>query len=281
MYKALNPGAIGISAPYLDDAIEAAERALFHAVEISPQEIAGMPAGDVLQKLQSANMKAAAWGLPGPWRGTDEEHAELLKTLPELAEKCANIGCTRVGTWILPASDELPFQENWDWHVARLKPLAAILHEHGCSLGLEYVGPKTARSGKKYEFVYDMVGMLDLAAAVGPNVGLLLDSWHWYTAHETADQVRALSPNAVVQVHVNDAPNGIAVDDQLDNRRELPGATGVIDIVAFLVALKSIGYEGPVTPEPFSQELRDMQSDEDRLEAIGYAMDKIWKDAGL
>jgi sugar phosphate isomerase/epimerase len=281
MYKALNPGVVGVSAPTLDDVIEAAERCLFHAVEVNPVEVAAIPTVDVIQKLEAAKMRAAAWGLPGPWRGTDEDHAGVIASLPKLAESCAAVGCNRVYTWITPASDDLTFEENWDWHVARLKPLAEILDQHGCRLGLEYVGPKTSRASKKHEFVYNMEGMLKLAAAVGPNVGLMLDAWHWYTANETADQLRALSPNAVVHVHVNDAPKGLERDEQLDHKRELPGATGVIDIVAFLVALKSIGYDGPVTPEPFNQGLRDLPSDEDRLEAIGYAMDKIWVEAGL
>jgi sugar phosphate isomerase/epimerase len=281
MYKALNPGVIGVNAQTLDDAIEAAEAALFHAVEINPVEIASIPGEDVLQKLQNADMKAAAWGLPGLWRGTEAEHRRVIEDLPDLAEKCAAIQCFRVYTWILPSSETLSFEENWKWHVDRLTPIAKILNEHGARLGLEYVGPLTARSGKKFEFVFDMEGMLKLAAAIGPNVGLMLDSWHWYTANETVEQIERLKDRNVVHVHVNDAPTGIEREMQVDHRRELPGATGVIDIVGFLKALKSIGYDGPITPEPFNQGLRDLPSDEDRLEAIGYAMDKIWKQSGL
>jgi sugar phosphate isomerase/epimerase len=281
MYKALNPGMIGVTAPTLDDAIEAAESALFHAVEIDPYEISNIPAEDVLQKLQSAKMRAAAWGLPGLWRGTEPENKKVLSELPALAEKCSAIDCKRVYTWIGPGSDSFTFEENWKWHVDTLTPIAQILAEHDCRLGLEYVGPKTSRAGRKYEFVHDMSGMLDLCDAIGPNVGLMLDSWHWYTSHETLDQVRALTNQQAVHCHVNDAPVGIDADHQSDGKRELPGATGVIDIAGFLNALKSFGYDGPITPEPFNQGLRDMPSDEDRLEAIGYAMDKIWKLAGF
>ena len=34
--------------------------------------------------------------------------------------------------------------------------------------------------------------------------------------------------------------------------------TGVIDIAGFLQALQEIGYDGPVTPEPFKKELADL-----------------------
>ena len=37
--------------------------------------------------------------------------------------------------------------------------------------------------------------------------------------------------------------------------RRLPGATGVIDIAGFLQTLREIGYDGPVTPEPFEKRL--------------------------
>ncbi len=57
---------------------------------------------------------------------------------------------------------------------------------------------------------------------------------------------------------MNEAPKGIPVDQQVDNRRGLPGATGVIDLKTFLGAMVQIGYDGPVLCEPFSQEPRQM-----------------------
>ena len=40
--------------------------------------------------------------------------------------------------------------------------------------------------------------------------------------------------------------------------RDLPCATGVIDLKTFLGALVKIGYDGPVRAEPFKAELRKM-----------------------
>lgn len=50
----------------------------------------------------------------------------------------------------------------------------------------------------------------------GPNAGLLLDSWHWHTSLGTVDELRALTNDQVVYVHVNDAPPGIPVEEQYD-----------------------------------------------------------------
>jgi sugar phosphate isomerase/epimerase len=80
---------------------------------------------------------------------------------------------------------------------------------------------------------------------------------------------------------VNDAPVGIDVDAQLDNVRRLPGETGVIDIAGFLQALAQIGYDGPVVPEPFSQRLRDLPSDADRIQVAGESMVQIFALAGI
>jgi sugar phosphate isomerase/epimerase len=84
-----------------------------------------------------------------------------------------------------------------------------------------------------------------------------------------------------VYVHVNDAPAGRPKDEMKDSPRELPGATGVIDIAAFLQALQEIGYDGPVTPEPFSELLKTIDSPEEKVRITGDSMRKIWSQAGL
>ena len=92
--------------------------------------------------------------------------------------------------------------------------------------------------------------MLGLAAAVGTgNVGLLFDTWHWYTCRSAIDDVRKLSVSDVVYVHINDAPAGIDPYEQIDNIRCLPAETGVIPLTELMQILTEIGYEGPVTPE--------------------------------
>ena len=45
------------------------------------------------------------------------------------------------------------------------------------------------------------------------------------------------------------------VDEQLDDARQLPGTTGVIDLNGFLRALERIGYDGSVAVEAFDRRL--------------------------
>jgi sugar phosphate isomerase/epimerase len=103
----------------------------------------------------------------------------------------------------------------------------------------------------------------------------MLDSWHWYTAHETEADLLSLRNADVVCCHLNDAPKGIPVDQQVDNRRDLPAATGVIDLKGFLGGLVKIGYDGPIMAEPFRPELSRMPRDE-ALAAVAAAMKKAF-----
>ena len=107
------------------------------------------------------------------------------------------------------------------------------------------------------------------------NVGVVLDSWHWYRAGDTAQEILALKPSDVVSVDLNDAPAGVPIDQQIDGKRELPAATGVIDVKTFLSLLKSIGYNGPVRAEPFNEPLRRMAPD-DALKTTVAALDKAF-----
>ncbi len=285
MYKALCPYAIGVHPRTLEDALRAAQSGRFQGVEFSPAEIADrvevQGAEEVKALFAEAGVRPAAWGLPVEWRGAEETWRQGLAELPRLAQAAAAIGGARVSTWLLPGSDTREYAENYQFHLDRFTPIARILADHGCSLGLEFIGPKTLRDSLRHPFVYRMEDMLALGREIGPNVGLLLDCWHWYTSGGTPEALRALTPAQVVYVHVNDAPAVVPVDEQRDNTRALPGETGVIPIADFLQALAQIGYDGPVTPEPFKKELADLPSDQSRLETVGAAMDRIFAQAGL
>ena len=284
MFKGLSPGAIGVRTGSLDEALAAAKTGGFGGVEFSPSEVAGLVdshgAEAARARFTEAGIKPAGSGLTVDWRGSEEQWREGLADLPRLAKAAAAVGGTRVSTWVMPCSNDRPFEENYQFHIARFAPIAQILGDHGVSLGLEFIGPKTLWASQKYPFIHTLPDMLAMGRDIGPNVGLLLDCWHWYTSHGTMEELTSLTPAQVVYVHVNDAPAGVAIDEQRDNTRALPGATGVIDIAGFLQALKGIGYDGPVVPEPFV-DLSGLPSDEARLQKVGAAMDDIWQKAGL
>jgi sugar phosphate isomerase/epimerase len=284
MYKALSPGTIGVQATTLQDAIAAAQQGGFEGVEFNVREVADLVdqhgAAYVKGLFAEANLKPAGWGVGIDWR-SETKWQQGLSELPRLAAAAAAIGCPRALSGVMPGSNDYAFEENYRMHVERFTPIARILADNNCWLGLEFISPKTLRDSLRYPFLYTMGEVLDLGSKIGSNVGVLLDIWHWYTSYGTLEQIRALRPEQVVYVHVNDAPAGIHVDQQMDLVRDLPGATGVLDIVGFLHALRDIGYDGPVTPEPFKKELKDLPSDAERLKVVSAAMDAIFQQAGL
>ena len=278
MFTCLSPGAIGISAG-LERGIQLAKDAGFQGVEVPIGEVANLLDEIGTERVDNLFRKngilPGGWGLPVEWRSDEERWRKDLEQLPRLAKAGQAIGCVRTATWVMPCSNSMSYSEYWDFAVARFTPIAKILRDHGCSLGLEFIGPKTLWTSQKYEFVHTMDKMLELGAAIGPNVGLLLDCWHWYTAHHTVAEVEALKPEQVVYVHVNDAPVGIPVDEQIDSVRDLPGATGVIDLVGFLRGLKKIGYQGPITPEPFHKPTAALPAEE-AARVTAAALNKVW-----
>ena len=63
----------------------------------------------------------------------------------------------------------------------------------------------------------------------------------------------------------------------------LPMETGVIDLAGFMRALREMGYDGPVMPEPFSQRINDLAATDPEAAARDAArsMDALWRAAGL
>ena len=262
MYASLGPGHIGISGT-LEEQAEMAKRHGFKGLDLSPGEVAdaGGPE-EVKALLAEKDLKPGAWSLPFmPYMVNEEEWKSGLDDIKALAETAAAVDAKRAIMWILPSHDELDFDANFAHHVERFKPIAEILAANGVKLGLEFVGPKTARS-KKHEFLYDLAGALKLAEAVGNGTGVLLDSFHWYTSGGTLETLQGLKNEQIVHVHVNDGRAGRERDEQLDGERRLPGAEGVIDIKAFIEGLKAANYDGPVTAEPFDQELNSLPQEE-------------------
>jgi sugar phosphate isomerase/epimerase len=164
--------------------------------------------------------------------------------------------------WIFPGSETYSYDENIDFHVRRFQPIARLLADHNIRLGLEFIGPQTSLEQFKHPFIRSIGSTLELANAIGPNVGLLVDAWHWHAAGGTRDDLKLLTRDNLVHIHVNDAPEGIPINELIDNRRKLPCTTGVIDIDGFMQGLANASYDGPVTAEPFDPEINALPHDE-------------------
>jgi sugar phosphate isomerase/epimerase len=278
----LSCGAIGVKANQVE-AIAYASKYGFDAVDADGRYLGGLSESD-LKRLQD-DMRAkkvvfSSAGLPVEFRKDDAAFAESFKTFAGYVAGLKRAGVERVTTWISPMSDDTTYISNFRSHSKRLREVAHVLADNGMRLGLEYVGPKTLWASKRYQFVHTMAEMKDLLTGIAtPNSGFVLDSWHWYTSGETKTDLLTLRARQVVSVDLNDAPAGIPVDQQVDSKRELPAATGVIDVKTFLGALKEIGYDGPVRAEPFNEAVRRMPPDQ-AITATKAALDKAFAELG-
>lgn len=257
----LNPGMIGVSANQRQ-AIEYAAEHQFEAVACMAGELAGASDSerrDLQARLESASLSWDAAGLPVDFRQDEDTFKRGLEDLKAQVQAMESVGATRMGTWIMPTHAHLSYRENFALHRDRLRQCADIAGERGVRLGLEYVGPKTLMARDKFSFIRTLKEVRELIAAIDrDNVGVVLDSFHWYCAEDSKEDLLALTDADVVTVDINDAREDLTRDEQVDNTRHLPLATGEIDLKTFMQALVTIGYTGPVRAEPFNQALNDM-----------------------
>jgi len=265
MTMCLTPGSVGVQANQMET-IQFGHDYGYEAVQPFGDQLAAMSPAQLDECNGKRKAYRLAWGQSGltvDFRKDEETFKKDLAALPPIAAALQKAGASRVGTWISPNHDSLPSLANLKQHAARLRQVARILGDHGQRLGLEYVGPKTLWTAKRYPFVHSMAENRELLAEIGTqNVGFVLDTWHWYTAGESTKDLESLTNSEIVCIDLNDAPAGIAVDQQIDSKREIPMATGVIDTAGFLNALHKLGCDAPVRCEPFNAALRARPKEE-------------------
>lgn len=284
MYKNMNPVSLGIRAT-LSEVVELALLGGFEGIETNLPEVAALAEGQGFRYVQSifesAKLKIGTWRLPVNWQDDDEAFEADLVKLANYAELAKKLDATQTTTTVAAACDERPFRDNFEWHCERFRRIADVLAPHDCRLGLAFDGKTKAREGKEYEFIHSLDALAQLASGVGaPNVGLVLDSFHLYASGGAIEEISKLKSEQVVAVLVNDATEGVALEELSAEDRLMPGVTGAINAVEFVKELHKIGYEGPVTLDPSSRRARQM-SREQAARKAGETIEQLWKDGGL
>lgn len=268
-------GAVGSDEAFLD----LAGRYGFTSVDLDPSEMVGRHGVEGVRSLLSQHgVRLGSILLPVEWRTSEEQFRSDLVGLAARLDTAARLGAANFWTYLFPSVDEWP-GPFMAVAVRRLRLIAQLLEAFGLPLAMEFLGPRDLRARWKHPFVWNMDQTLDWIGAIDrPNVGLLIDSFHWHTAgHTTADLLK-LDLRRVVHVHLGDAPATPA--DQLpDDDRLYPGE-GAIDLVGFLKALQELGYRGIVAQEVLSpRPVTD--STETLLERSRRGFDRVFQAAGL
>ncbi|MDR6554798.1 sugar phosphate isomerase/epimerase family protein [Paenibacillus qinlingensis] len=259
--------------------IELAAKNGFQAVDIDAVSLVEAHTVAGARELLAKNgLVVGSIGLPVEWRSTEEVFREGLPKLAQAAEAAAALGCTSCCTYVLPSTD-LGAAHFMALATRRLRTCAQILGAYGIRLGLEFVGPHHLRTRWQNPFIWTIDETLDWIDAIGErNVGLLFDSYHWYTNGGTVADIEKLRADQIVHVHINDAPD-VPVEEVLDNGRVYPGE-GVIDLAGFLQGLQRIGYTGAVAQEILTAEA-PTASPESLVERSKAGFDKVYAAAGI
>jgi sugar phosphate isomerase/epimerase len=283
MQMHLSCGALGIQASQRQ-AVDLAAKHGFDVIDADGKYLGGLSDAELQDLLGYMKTHKIGWamaGLPVEFRRDEATFSAGMADFPAYTRGLTRAGVNSVTTWVKPSSNELAYLANFKLHTARFREIARVLDAAGLRIGIEYVGPKTAWASQRYPFIHSMAELRELIAEIGrPNVGLVMDSWHWYHAGDGGADIAALQARDVISVDLDDAPAGIPKDQMVDGKRELPAATGIIDAKTFLQSLKRIGFSGPVRAEPFNDAVRHLQPD-DAAEAAAAALHKAFAAADI
>lgn len=124
-----------------------------------------------------------------------------------------------------------------------LRHLGAIAATHEVRVALEFLG-----------FADCSVDTLDACWRVvqrvnRPNVGFILDTFHFYAGNSSLKSIAALDPRKLFMVHLNDVMPGPRA--RLHDARRLYPGDGVLPLAPLLRALRAIGYAGLFSVEIF------------------------------
>ena len=200
-----------------------------------------------------------------PFGGEDAEFKGKLSQLSDDAAFCSAIGCNKMMLVLSPAAPR-PKDEHRKVVVDRLGPIAEILQKSNIRLGLEFLGPLYMRTGAgrdgapRHPFIWTLPETVALAKDIGPNIGAILDVWHWYHSGGTVPDILATDKARIVHLHLSDAQERPPAE-VLDNQRLMPGE-GIVNLVGFLQALKKIGYQDGISPEPLGRIPKDMAAED-------------------
>ena len=284
MYKNLSPKALGITGRQ-SEIIELALTYGFRGLELDIHDFLKRVEHHGLEHttrfIRSAQIKIGGFELPVRWRGDEALFRADLAKLEEQAGLASAAGARNCHTLVWPASDTLPYHENFELHRRRLGEIAGVLDKHQIRLGVGLLAAPSHRREKQFQFIHEADALLTLLKTVGhKNLGLMLDTWNWRYGGGTLEMIRSLGATNIVSVHLADGPAGADPAAITEEQRLLPSPDGDVGILGALGLLNELGYRGPVTPMPHPKCFTGMTRDA-IVQKCGNILEELWKAIGL
>jgi 2-keto-myo-inositol isomerase len=175
-----------------------------------------------------------------------EDYAKIKSECEELCRVASEIDCPFVvvvpGKLPVDASEDLIVEES----VRVLDELADTAEKFNVGLAFEFLG-QTDCSVQTLGLADEIVKKVNR-----PNIGLVLDSFHFYAGGSTFESIDALNPEKIFIFHINDAEDR-PKEELNDSHRLLPGL-GILPLREIKAAFDRIGYDGVASVEIFRPE---------------------------
>jgi len=229
----------------LETDVQAAVAAGFDYVEIWKSKLGHGPIKDLftgtgVRPLSINSIEHITFRDADAYEGIKQECRELSKIAAEI--ECPYIV---VVPGRLPSADVDVVAES----VPVVAELCDIAAEHGVALGFEFLGQADCS-----------VPTLDLAEeivreAARDNLGLVIDSFHFYAGGSTVQMIERLDPRLIYIFHINDAED--LPRAQLEDRHRLLPGLGILPLREMMAAFRKIGYDDVASVEIFRPEYWD------------------------
>lgn len=181
----------------------------------------------------------------------NDDYQSIKAECHELCEVAGAIGCPHIVVvpGRLPAGGATR-SEIIDESVRVLSELCDIAAGYGVSLAFEFLGQPDC-SVPTLELAHEIVMAVNRS-----NLGLVIDSFHFYAGGSTVQMIEALDPKLLYIFHINDAEDRPRHELQ-DAHRLLPGL-GILPLSEIVAAFRQIGYDKVASVEIFRPEYWEM-----------------------
>lgn len=171
-----------------------------------------------------------------------DDEASMMTSAEQLADRARAIGAQ----WVLTVfTDKVPNE--------RIQRCAKMFDDVGAGMAVEYTplgAIPTISDGMEYV----------RAASKTARAGLMIDSWHFCFSSNTWEDLIAVPLDAIAYLQFTDALQPEYQDRMIReslHRRALPGE-GVLELDRFAATLLDRGWDGTVSVEVLSAQLREL-----------------------
>jgi 2-keto-myo-inositol isomerase len=168
----------------------------------------------------------------------------VLYRAREFSTICRQTGCKMFVCCPSPLPKNLSKSEALSMTADRLRRIAQMNADDSVGVAFEFVGGASAST------LQDALEVIQATRA--SNVGLIIDTFHYYVGGSTLDELRDFPLERLWAVHFIDAEQG-PLETLTDEKRLLPGK-GIIKLHDFARLLKDRGWDGWLSVELFREE---------------------------